>query len=447
MMKPLLLMSSPIATRSGYGDHARDIARTLIKSGKYDVKLASLRWGNTPMDALDPANPDDVILIERLLKEPKLDRQPDIFISLTVPNEFQPIGKWNLGITAGIESTACSAPWIEGVNRMDMVIVPSQHAKTVFEQTSYIRKNKQTGQDGGELKCQVPIEVLFEGVDLDIFHYSKSVPISIREDLKQIKEKFVFLFVGHWLKGALGQDRKDVGMLVKVFLEKFKNKPNPPALILKTSGATFSILDRNEIIRKVREIKKTVKADTYPNIYVVHGDLTLDELNGLYNHPKVKAHVSFTKGEGFGRPLLEAAMSQKPVIASNWSGHVDFLHPEYTVLLPGELTNVHKSAARKDVLIEGSKWFTVNYQYAGDVLMDVWKNYGKYKTAAEKQTRYTRENFSYKAMEDKLIEIMEKNVPDIPQQASLRLPKLKKIEPDKPKEPLKMKMPKLKRIK
>ena len=51
------------------------------------------------------------------------------------------------------------------------------------------------------------------------------------------------------------------------------------------------------------------------------------EMNSIYNHSKVKAMVSLTKGEGFGRPLLEFSLSQKPLIVSGWSGHMDFLPP------------------------------------------------------------------------------------------------------------------------
>jgi hypothetical protein len=125
-------------------------------------------------------------------------------------------------------------------------------------------------------------------------------------------------------------------MLVKTFLETFKNQKKQPALILKTSGATPCILDREDILSKVKQIRGTVEGKT-PKVYVLHGDLEDDEMNGLYNHPKVKAHVSFTHGEGFGRPLLEATFSEKPLITSSWSGHVDFLDPKLSVLLGGEM--------------------------------------------------------------------------------------------------------------
>jgi hypothetical protein len=174
-----------------------------------------------------------------------------------------------------------------------------------------------------------------------------------------------------------------------------------------------------------------------PNIYVLHGDLTQEEMNGLYNHSKVKAHVSFTKGEGFGRPLLEASLSQKPVIASNWSGHIDFLNSQLSILLPGQLTPVHPSAVWEPIVIAQSSWFSVNYRVAANVLMNVWKNYAKFKENAIKQSMYSSQNFNFKKMQIAFEEILNKYLPEFPKEApivipnmtGLKLPKLKPIVP------------------
>ena len=213
--------------------------------------------------------------------------------------------------------------------------------------------------------------------------------------------------------------------MVKTFLETFKNKSKQPALLLKTSGASFSVLDREEVLNKIEQIKVTVKGDL-PNIYLLHGDLTDGEMNGLYNHPKVKVHVSFTKGEGFGRPLLEASLSEKPVIASNWSGHLDFLSKDLAILLPGELTEVHSSALNEDYMVEKSKWFSVNYPYASKILFEVYKNYKKYRLNSKKLAIANKGKFSLKAMTKKFEKILNDYVPEFPKEVKLNLPKLKK---------------------
>jgi len=423
-VKPLMLVQAPVATRSGYGNHSRDIVRSLIEMDKFDIKIANLRWGNCPMNALDPNLPEHKMIIDRLLQQP-LNRQPDVNVEIRVPNEFQRVGKYNIGITAGMETTLISKEWIDGLNRTDLIIVPSEHSKSVFLNTSYNQVNNETKQIEGVLKVDKPVEVLFEGADLDVYKKTKDIPKELNETLNSIKEDFNFLFVGHWLKGNMGQDRKDVGMLIKVFLETFKNIQNAPGLILKTSGATFSIIDRNEIEKKVDEIRNTVKNAKYlPNIYMIHGDLTDEEMNGLYNHPKCKAHVSFTKGEGFGRPLLESSLSQKPVIASAWSGQVDFLDKNLSVLLPGQLTDVHESAAWDKVILKESKWFTVNYPVASKVLTDVFKNYDKYLKKAQRQGLKNSEEFSYPKMHEKFIDIVKQYVPAFSQEIPITLPKM-----------------------
>ena len=444
-MKPLMLITGPVATRSGYGSHTRDLVRSLISMDKFDIKINSLRWGNTPMNALDENNPNDLPILQRILKSNELPKQPEIHFQVSVPNEFTPIAKYNIGVTAGIENTAPKAEWVQGLNRMNMNIVPSKFVKEIFQKVSYEEINEQTKQKTGELRVTSPIEVLFEGADTDIYKLTNQLSSELKTEMNSIKEKFIFLYTGHWLQGDLGQDRKDTGMLLKTFLETFKNKPNPPALLMKTSGATFSIMDRNEIKQKIDDIKSTVKGKL-PPVYFLHGNLTDEEMNQMYNHNKVKAHITFTHGEGFGRPLLEASLSEKIVIAPSWSGHIDFLNKNNSVLLPGTMTPVHKSALPKEMLVDGAQWFTVNYQYASKVMMDVFKKNRKYTLMAKRQSMYNRVNFSMTKMTKEFHKILNRYLPKFeeqPQQVDLKLPKLKKVDSPKPE---KMKLPKLKKV-
>jgi glycosyltransferase involved in cell wall biosynthesis len=424
-MKPLLVISCPVDTYSGYGARSRDIVKSLIKSDKYEVKILSQKWGNTPFGFLKQDNPEHKSILDCILEAPNLPKQPDVWMQVTVPNEFQPIGKFNIGITAGIETTVCAASWIEGLNRMNLNLVSSNHAKTVFESSKFEKRNVNQ-QLEGIIELKSPVEVLFEGVDTSIYKKIDTFTSNdLYDQLDSISERFNYLFVGHWLQGEVGQDRKDVGMLIKTFLETFKNKPIKPGLILKTSGATPSIMDRDEMLSKIQSIRLLVGEDNLPNIYLLHGEFTDEEINELYNHPKVNAFVSFTKGEGFGRPLLEASISGKPVIASNWSGHIDFLSSEMSILLPGQVTQIHPSAVVKDMLIPESGWFTVDYKKASQTLEDVYKKYDKFVGGAKKQSYRSRTEFSLEKMGEKLINILDNRVP---KQIELKLPQLKKIQ-------------------
>jgi glycosyltransferase involved in cell wall biosynthesis len=444
-MKPLVLVTAPVGTRSGYGSHSRDIVRSLIAMDKFNVKVWPVRWGSTPQNALNENDPNDKVIIERMLDNPNMDRQPDIHIHIVVPNEFQPLAKYNIGITAGLETTVCPPEWIEGLNRMNLNIVPAKFIKESLEKTVFDKHDQNTKQKIGTIKNEKPIEVLFEGADTEIYKPTKEFSNDLVDTLKEIKEDFCFLFVGHWLQGGLGHDRKDLGMLIKTFLETFKNQKKQPALLLKTSGATSCVLDREDILNKINEIKNTVKGKL-PNVYVLHGDLSDNEMNGLYNHPKVKAHITFTHGEGFGRPLLEASLSGKPVIASNWSGHVDFLNKD-AILLPGSLNDVKKQSFPKNMYVKGAQWFTVNYNYASKILKDVFNNYSKYTVKARKLAIVNQTKFSLDVMTKKFEEILDKYLPKFeepPIPVDLKLPKLKKVGAVKEKP--KVELPKLKKV-
>jgi glycosyltransferase involved in cell wall biosynthesis len=429
-MKPLIFISCPIDTYSGYGARSRDIALALIKSDKYNVKILPQRWGATPFGFLQENNPDHQAIKECIWTEPGLPKQPDVWMQITVPNEFQAVGKFNIGLTAGIETTICAPQWIDGINRMDLTLVSSQHAKRVFENSTFEEKNNQTGQVVRKIALEKPVEVLFEGANTDIYKKLDTVEGEVVESINDlVKEDFNYLFVGHWLQGEIGQDRKDVGMLIKTFLETFKNKKSRPGLILKTSAGNYSIMDRDGILDKIRQIEEAVGGDL-PSIYLLHGELSDEEINILYNHPKVKASVSFTKGEGYGRPLLEASIAGKPIIAPNWSGHIDFLDSEMSILLPGQITQIHGSAVVQDMLLPESGWFTVDYKKASDTLEEVYKNYKKYNDGAKRQAYRSRTEFSLEKMSEELLALLEAK---LPKQVEFKMPQLQKIElPKKP---------------
>ena len=430
-MKPLCVVSCPIDTFSGYGARSRDFVKSLItaKGEEWDVKILPQRWGSTPWNFLSKDDP----LQKRFI--PNLNRKPDVWVQITIPSEFQSVGQFNIGVTAGIETTIFPGDFIEGLNRMNINLVSSNHSKNVALSTKFDKRDKNK-KIIGQIKTEKPVEVLFEGLDLNI--YNKNPQNSGLLD--NVKEDFCFLYTGHWLQGVLGEDRKNTGLMIKTFLETF-NTPSrkKPALILKTNTMNYSLLDREEILRKINIIKDEVGGNL-PNIYLLHGEMTDDEMNQLNNDNKVKAFVSFTKGEGYGRPLAEAAITGKPIIVSNWSGHVDFIHPDYNVLIGGELKEVHKSAANNWILKE-SQWFNINTEVASRAMKDVFKNYKKYLEKSRKQTQYIKNNWSFDKMTEKLNSVLPR-IEAAPQMQQIQLPKLKKSTTKLPK----LNLPKLKKI-
>jgi len=422
MNKPLLIFQAPVATRSGYGDHSRDILKSLFELDKYDVKIVPTRWGNTPQDQIDPQSEFGQKLLQNIVT--KVDRQIDIFIQVSVANEFKKVGKYNIGITAGVETTIAPQEFLTGGNNMDLIITPSEFTKETLVKTTFTQVDKNTQQEVGKLQLTKPVEVLFEGVDTTIFDGKSKSSI-----LDSVDTDFNFLFVGHWLAGDLGHDRKDVGMMIKTFCTVFKNLPKKqqPGLILKSSHAGFSVGERETISRKIKDLTKEY-GDNCPSIHLVWGDLSEEQLNSLYNDDKVKAKIMFTKGEGYGRPLAEFATTGKPIIVSNWSGYKDFLPEENTVYLEGELKEVHKSSQNKFLLKE-AKWFYVDYSKAAAKIFDVHKNYKTYLSKSKGLKTNINSNFTLSKMTEKLGSILEKyvKVEPQPQHIEMKLPEIKKL--------------------
>jgi len=415
------VISSPFATQSGYGHHAREIIENIIerKSSEWDIKLLSMPWGHTPFTY--PVSDD---WKQRTLPLP-LEFQPDIFIQITVPTEFQPIGKLNIGVTAGTEGDICPADWIDMINRMQIVIVPSKFTKDVFETTA-----KQHNKD---ILCK--LIVIPEYFNETVYSHKADSAENSRDilaELNDITESFAFLSVGHWLSGNIGEDRKNISGVIYSFLNTFKNTKEKPALILKTSGATYSVMDRMDIENRISQIisQPIFQNAKLPNIYVVHGDLTDDEMNALYNHPKVKAMYSLTKAEGFGRPLLEFATTGKPMIVPLHSGQRDFLHEEFVIEVKGNLTPIHPTA-QNEFLIDGAKWFTPDYGYAQNLLKEVFTKYKNYVDNGKRLRYHVNQSFTKSAVQpeyDKLFEVINKFESNIPKKIELKLPKLNKIE-------------------
>lgn len=404
------VISSPVATQSGYGHHAREFISHIIeqKETEWDIKLLSMPWGNTPFTYPVPTDWQS-----KFVPLP-LSEQPDIWVQITVPNEFQKVGRYNIGVTAGTEGDVGPKEWIECINRMDVIVVPSEFTKQTFIDTA--KKHN--------MLISTDIQVISEYFDQSIYKPIKDKSLTILND---IHEQFCYLFVGHWLEGQLGEDRKNISGLINVFFETFKNKTNVPGLILKTGGATYSVTDKHAIEHKINQIRALYPKQTkLPNVYLLHGDLTDDEMNLLYNHTKVKSMVSFTKAEGFGRPLLEFATTGKPIIAPHYSGQADFLQKDNIIALAGGLTPIHQSA-QNPFLINEAKWFTPDYGYAKKALKEVHKQYNKFLPSAKAQKKFVNEKFTRNSMKEKyskLIETIDNGTKHIPDTTQLQLPKL-----------------------
>lgn len=401
-MSKVCVISCPIGCYAGYGARSRDLVRSLIEQyPTWDIKILDQRWGSTRRTFLrDYPDPE---LSSRIISE--LKEKPDIWIQITVPNEFQAIGKFNIGVTAGIETTLCDASWVEGCNRMNLVLVSSEHGKSSLINSHYVKQSTNE-----PLKVETPVEVLFEGIDPEVYYSGCSGDMSSealnRFLYETVTTKWNFLCVGHWLQGDFGQDRKNIPYTIKMFLEAFKDVEDAPGLILKISGGIASIPDRYRILDRIYAVRESVQyLNTLPKIYLLHGDLSDGEMNEIYNNPRVKCLVSFTKGEGYGRPLAEFAAIGKPVLCSGWSGQMDFLDKQYTAFVGGKIEKVHKSSVVKGMIIPESSWFTPDDNSVLTGYRSLYENYSYWLGKSKKQAKIINSQKSISAMQKALCEI------------------------------------------
>jgi hypothetical protein len=336
VMKKIVLRASAL-TMSGYGVHARQIAKWLLeaeKAGKCTVTAQLLSWGDTPW-VIDSSRFDG--LIGELMKRSQPCENPDISVQLQLPNEWDPkLAEFNIGVTAAVETDKCNPSWIENCNMMDLIIVPSEHAKLSLERS-------------GTLTC--PIMVIPESFPDCFSDLEPAADIGLKFDTS-----FNFLVFGQITGNNPENDRKNIFYTIKWFCETFKDKKDV-GLIIKTNHGRNTRIDRNICTQMLNTVLKEVrKGAAGPPVYLVHGDMLDHEVHALLTHPSVKAMINLTRGEGFGLPMLEAAAVGLPVIATNWSAHTEFLNLGKWIQIDYNLAPVHESRIDDRIFMKGTRW-------------------------------------------------------------------------------------------
>ena len=332
-----VLFRAPVLTQSGYGQHARQLVRWLLSHDDLDVKFAALPWGDTPFildrNALDG-------LVGRIMdRSVRLDHHADVTVQLQLPNEWDPsLAPVNVGVTAGVETDRCNPEWVAACNRMTTVIVPSQHAKTCLTSSGTVT---------------APLHVIPEA-------YSDACAEQSLPDLPSFSTPFNFLVFGQLTGTNPESDRKNIFYTIKWLCEAFKDDPDV-GIVVKTNVGKNSLIDRNITRGLITSVTNECRCgSTCPRVHLIHGDMTEREVAALYRHPQIKALVTLTRGEGFGLPVLEAAASGLPVVATGWSGHLDFLNHGKFVNVDYALDEVHPSRIDGRIFVKGARWANTN---------------------------------------------------------------------------------------
>ena len=386
-----VLVRGPVLTRTGYGEHVRFLLRSLKTVEEHiDIYIIPVGWGQTGWDVQSDEEREWIDgLIAKTQAALLQQVQFDMTIQVSIPNEWEKLAPINIGVTAGIETTKVAPQWVEKANIMDSIIVPSEHSKYVFENSTYSVTIKETGQVVPDYKCTKPIKVISYPV--------KDYP-SCELDL-DFETDFNFLNVAQW------GPRKNLDNCIKWFVEEFYDQE--VGFVLKTNLAKNSLIDRNWCQSKITNLLSEEKyKDRKCKIYLLHGDMTEQELHQLYRHPKIKALITTSHGEGFGLPMFEASYEGTPVIAPDWSGYTDFMHmpikdkkgkvknkPKFCKV-DFSLLDVQKEAVWDGVIQADSKWAFADQGSFKMKLREVHKDYGRFKKQAKELQAYNKENLS-----------------------------------------------------
>ena len=342
-MKKKVLLKGPLLTRSGYGEQARFALRSLrSREDLFEIFIQPLQWGKTSWSSeMDEERVWIDRTIEKTIGYIQQGGQFDLSVQVTIPNEFQRLAPINIGYTAGIETTKVAHQWIQKANEMDKIIVVSGHSKQVFENTEYQGTNEQTGETV-TLRTQTPVDAV-------------GYPVKTFENLPELdlglSTSFNFLTVAQF------GPRKNLLNTIKWFIEEFRNED--VGLVVKSNIAKNCLIDRNHLQAQLTKFLRQ-QGERQCKVFLLHGDMTDAEMHSLYQHPQINAFVSLPHGEGFGLPIFEAAYSGLPVVATGWSGQLDFLvdadGKEQFYNVAFDLQPVQKEVVWDGVIVPDSMW-------------------------------------------------------------------------------------------
>lgn len=330
-----VLFRAPVLTQSGYGVHSRQIARWLLSKPNLDVHVQALPWGSTPWLINKDLSGGLIGRIMEKTADPT-GQKYDATVQVQLPNEWDTsMSSTNIGISAVVETDICNPAWVHACNRMTKVIVPSKFCHSVLSSS-------------GQLTTDV--KVIPESFPDEILE-----PESTRVDDIKFQTQFNFLMIGQITGKNAENDRKNIFYTIKWFCETF-NKDNDVGLVIKTNMGRNTKIDRQIVENTIKSVLLEIKKKKEPKIYLLHGEMSDAEMASLYRHPQIKALVTLTRGEGYGLPILEAAASGLPIIATNWSGHLDFMSKGKFVGVDFNLGNVHPSRIDNEIFVQNARW-------------------------------------------------------------------------------------------
>ncbi len=343
----------------GYSISSRFIIKEL-ENNRIDVRYKYIYGKDTVFPLSEPLASDAIVYS---IQSKPMKNYP-IQISYSQGDLFyKNFGKYKIGFTM-LEANGLPKDWVEQCNRMNEVWVPSNF-------------NKETFRDAG---VRVPIYVMPLGIDIDHFN-PHIIP-------KRLTDKYVFLSIFEW------SERKGQELLIKAFREEF-SKSDDAVLILKIFNPDI----RNNIELELAKIGVDKEEE---NIIIINADIPYYQLAALYRG--ADCFVLPTRGEGWGMPIMEAMACQVPVIATEWSAHLDFFNENfgYPLKIKGLVPAITKSPYYKGLI-----WAEPDYEHLRYLMRYVLEHREEAENKAKLASEFILQNYSWDKVITKMIRRLE----------------------------------------
>jgi ubiquinone/menaquinone biosynthesis C-methylase UbiE/glycosyltransferase involved in cell wall biosynthesis len=354
------LWCAPLRDPSGYADEARHFLFALHQAG-VPTAAREIRWSQKvtglPREREQILNqiinapvPSNAIMVSHILGS-MLQRDP------------------NVGVCVGrtmFETDRIPPDWVARCNQMDAVWVPSEF-------------NRQTFAFAGVASDK--LRVVPGAIDLAPYN-PNCTPLQIDG-----ARGFNFLSVFDWTL------RKGWDALLRAFVEEFT--PNDDvALIIKThSSMGYSTEQMGGMIADF--IENTLRRDlnSIPDIILQDTNVPDFRMPNLYR--AADCYVMPSRGEGWGRPYMEAMAMGLPVIATNWSGQTAFLTPETALLLNYEVVDVPEAAYRETPTYQGHKWAEPSLAHLKTLMRQAFEDRNVGRETGLHARAHLEQNFTY----------------------------------------------------
>lgn len=404
-MKKRVYVRGPALTQSGYGEHARFVLRALrSREDLFDIYFEPISWGRTNWTW---ENTEERRWLDGLIQKTVAYKRHggifDISVQVTIPNEWQPLAARNIGITAGLEMSKVSPQWLQKGQEMHKIITISEHSRDTYRNTSYTGKD-QAG-DPAVLTCTTPIDIVRYPV--------KDIDPDENFEL-DLKHEVNFLSVAQW------GPRKNVLNLAKWFVEEFAE--DEVGLILKLNRAKNCLMDHTFCEGALKAALSEMLKDAKCDVYLLHGSLTEAQMASLYVDERIVAYATATHGEGFGLPIYEAAYNGMPVIAPDWSGHIDYLRAPTKIKKRGKrITKIRPAYARVDyriqqvppeavwegVVVPDSSWCVAEEVSFKRQMREVVKDAGRFNSQAKVLQEHIEKTYSKEIQYEKMCKAID----------------------------------------